>query len=414
MARSDDHTERRELDAPWRATSERQIDLFCDRARADPSLQARLRQCDELEQFIGLATIAARDCGLALGPDDVRAAMRVRLPGSDGLLDSADRETDLPPQGWLPSGTFWRDGRLFVQWTFFGEERLTEPFFEGSVQRRMSKPFNRFIRYATSIDKLAEWLRRHPPLPPSGFIFHMSRCGSTLVAQMLAALSHNIVVSEASPIDAVVRARHWRPDLSDDTQAAWLTWVIGALGQARAGERNYFIKLDCWHTAQLPLFARAFPDVPWIFLYRDPVEVLVSQLRMPGIHMIPGMLAASLFAIEPTESARGPENYRARVLAQLCAPVLAHYGNGKSLLINYRQLPQALWTKILPHFGIECVEQDRSLMAATARYDAKTPNFEFTPDTEAKQREATALIRNAANERLGEIYQRLEELRINA
>jgi len=135
---------------------------------------------------------------------------------------------------------------------------------------------------------------------------------------------------------------------------------------------------------------------------------------MPGIHMIPGMLAPSLFAIEPTESARGPENYRARVLAQLCAPVLAHYGNGKSLLINYRQLPQALWTKILPHFGIECVEQDRSLMAATARYDAKTPSFEFTPDTEAKQREATALIRNAANERLGEIYQRLEELRINA
>lgn len=414
MARSDDHTEGRELDAPWRATPEGPIDLFCDWIRADPSLQARLRQSDDLEQFIGLATIAASDYGLALGPDDVRVAMRGRLPRSDGLLDSSHRETDLPPRGWLPSGTFWRDGRLFVQWTFFGEERLTEPFFEGSIQRCMSKPFNRFIRYATLIDKLAEWLRLHPPLPPSGFIFHMSRCGSTLVAQMLAALSHNIVVSEASPIDAVVRARHWRPDLSDDTHAAWLTWMIGALGQARAGERNYFIKLDCWHTAQLPLFARAFPDVPRIFLYRDPVEVLVSQLRMPGIHMIPGMLAPNLFAIEPAESVRSPENYRARVLAQVCAPVLAHYGNGKSLLINYRQLPQALWTKILPHFGIECVEQDRSLMAATARYDAKTPNFEFTPDTEAKQREATALVRNAADERLGEIYQRLEELRINA
>src|SRR2546430_2644461 len=130
-----------------------------------------------------------------------------------------------------------------------------------------------------------------PPVRPSGFIFHMSRCGSTLLTQMLAALAHNIVISEASPIDAVVRAPHVRPALSDDQHALWLRWMIGALGQPRSGnERHYFIKLDCWHTLALPLFRRAFPDVPWGFLYRDPVEVLVSQLRMPGPQIIPRML----------------------------------------------------------------------------------------------------------------------------
>ena len=40
---------------------------------------------------------------------------------------------------------------------------------------------------------------------PSGFIFHMSRCGSTVISQMLAALAEHVVVSEAGPIDALAR-----------------------------------------------------------------------------------------------------------------------------------------------------------------------------------------------------------------
>ena len=278
--------------------------------------------------------------------------------------------------------------------------------FRGQRTAPHVRAFQPLIRYTTPIEKLAEWLRLYPPLRPNGFIFHMSRCGSTLVSQMLAALPRNIVVSEASPIDAVVRARRWRPELSDETHAAWLKLMIGSLGQPRAGERNYFIKLDCWHTMQLPLFAHAFPDVPWTFLYRDPVEVLVSQLRMPGMHMVPGMLAPDLFAVEPSESARNPEHYRAGVLAQICAPVLQRYTSGRSLLINYRQLPQAVWTGIMPHFGVACSEQDRDVMTRVTHYDAKTPNFEFTPDTETKQREATASIRASADERLGTIYRR--------
>jgi hypothetical protein len=120
----------------------------------------------------------------------------------------------------------------------------------------------------------------------SGCASHSSKAVSSAVrldlsvAQMLASLDHNVVVSEAAPIDAVVRARDARPDLSDDEHGRWLKWMVGALGRLRCGdEANYFIKLDSWHTLALPLFRRVVPDVPWIFLYRDPVEVLVSQLR---------------------------------------------------------------------------------------------------------------------------------------
>jgi len=76
------------------------------------------------------------------------------------------------------------------------------------------------------------------------------------------------------------------------------------------------------------------------------VEVLVSQLRMPGMQMIPGMLEPSLFGIEPSHGLQKPEDYCARVLARICEPVLQQYSKGGALLVNYRQLPEALWTTI--------------------------------------------------------------------
>jgi hypothetical protein len=86
---------------------------------------------------------------------------------------------------------------------------------------------------------------------------------------------------------------------------------------------------------------------------------------------------------------------------------------GLFLVVNYRRLPKALWTTIMPYFGAECSGGDRVAMTE-ARYDAKTPSFEFTPDAAGKQREATASTRSVADGRLGEIYRRLEALRLGA
>jgi len=397
------------MHADW---STRPIDQFCDLVRTDASLHEVLWKPDDTEQFLALVLTVARDRRIVLDADNVRAAMRGRLPGAPTLLDAGDRETPLPPQGWLPVEAFWRHGQLYLRWSFFGSQRLLQPFFEGDVQHAMFKPFNRLIRYVTPISQLAGWWQVRSTLRPKGFIFHMSRCGSTLVSQMLATLACNVVVSEASPIDAVVRAPQMLPTLSDDQHVHWLRCIVGAFGQCRAGnEKSYFVKLDSWHTLALPLFQRAFPDVPWIFIYRDPVEVLVSQLRTPGWQMVPGAVDPILLGDPSSDSATSPQIYRAQVLARVCEPVLVHYGAGKSLLINYRQLPEAVWTAVLPHFSVVSSDQDRNAMAQVARYDAKTPSFEFTPDSEAKQREATESVRAIANERIGEIYRRLEVLR---
>jgi hypothetical protein len=389
-----------------------QLDAFTALVLEDLSLQQALRRSSDADDFIAALLDAARERGLPLAAADVRAAMHERALGIDNLVENEVKTTPLPPDGWLPIRASWQGGELYAHWAYFGERRLRDPFFEGDVRRCLFEPFNRLFRYVTPIGTLAAWLKTRPHLEPSGFIFHMSRCGSTLVSQMLAALPSNIVVSEASPIDTAVQAGRWRPDLSEERQARWLSSIVGALGQKRsAGERRYFVKLDCWHTLALPLFRRAFPDVPWVFLYRDPVEVLVSQLRMPGTQMLPGGVGPNLYGIERSYGPGTAEDYYARVLAKVTEPAVAHYAAGGGLLVNYRQLPDAIFTAILPHFGVECGEPDRTAMTEAARYDAKTPGFAFEPDSNAKQQAATPAARAAADRWLGELYRRLEALR---
>src|SRR5262249_57696026 len=101
-------------------------------------------------------------------------------------------------------GCGWTGGGPLVDWWHLGGVRFTDPFFEQTIATAMAHPFNLLFRPATQLRALAA--PATPELRPAGLIFHMSRCGSTLVAQMLAALAGNVVLSEPTPLDHVLRA----------------------------------------------------------------------------------------------------------------------------------------------------------------------------------------------------------------
>jgi hypothetical protein len=153
--------------------------------------------------------------------------------------------------------------------------------------------------------------------------------------------------------------------------------------------------------------------VPWMFLYRDPLEILVSQLKRRGMHMVPGLSGLDLFGFETSQSAEAPETYCAQVLERIGDGVLRNYAHGQALLVNYRELPAAVWTDVLPHFGVPCSVDDRAAMMAAARYAAKNPERPFIDDTAIKRNAATDQIRAAA-ERLNGLHARFETLRLIA
>ena len=289
--------------------------------------------------FVEATLAAASDLGVALDAAVVGSALARsgqspvddRWPGGDWLPTKIDVETDT------------------VEWTNFGTARLSEPFFEDSTRRARARPFNRLFGRRTSLGDLAGQDRAALRVP-DGLIFHMSRCGSTLAAQMLAAASDNIVVSEASPIDEVVqiaRAGH----ITSGQHTALLRAVVGVLGRRRFDERGrYVVKLDSWHSLALPLFRAAFPDTPWVFLYRDPGEVLVSHRRQPGMQTVPGLFD-DIYGLRDGHLLRQPE-YAARALGAICSAAAVHVGQGGGIAIDYNTLPSAFETRLLPHFGI--------------------------------------------------------------
>ena len=155
----------------------------------------------------------------------------------------------------------------------------THPMFDQTIERCLRDPFRLLFWRRTDMDVLAEFVAASPGLEPSGFIFHLSRCGSTLVAQMLAASSEALVMSEPPAFDQVLRAPTFCPDLSPRDHVAWLRWMLSALGQRRKPDQSRFVvKLDAWAIVHWRLIRQAFPDTPCIFLYRDPLEVMVSHL----------------------------------------------------------------------------------------------------------------------------------------
>ena len=315
-------------------------------------------------------------------------------------------------EGWVPIRLCWHEGRPMLDWCRLDGRRFTEPFFDETISTCLQLPFNQLFRRLTPIDTLLEWQERRPGVPPTGFIFHMSRCGSTLAAQMLAAVPRNMVLSEANPIDGVLRAPLRNPHVSEADRRTWLRAMVSALGQRRRGDETHlFIKFESWHVLDLALIREAFPGVPWIFLYRDPLEVLVSQMRLRGRTMLPSLLAPRFLGLDlTTAKAMGPDEYCACILARICQSALDHQRNG-GMLVSYRELPEAVCSTIADFFGTPVLSADAERMREAARFNAKTPQLLFSADSPEKQRQATDLIRETAARWLEPLYRQLEERR---
>lgn len=372
---------------------------------ADEALQLDLVAFHDPAPFIACVVARAAGLGIALDPATLDPQMR-----RDPLDPYCFQERPVPvdawlPRHWLPTEILDIDGALHVGWLHFAAAPLIDPFFEGSMRQVRFRPFNRLFRFATPLDVFVSCAE--PAVQVDGLIFHMSRCGSTLVAQMLAALPDHIVVSEAPVLDTLIRRV-----ASGTAPASAIGAMMAALTRDRTGGcRRRFIKLDSWHICALPMLRRVLPDVPWVFLYRDPVEVLVSHQRMSGIQTLPGGIPIAMFGIDGAASVPHAD-YCAWLLARLCAAALVELAHGNGQLADYRDLPDAVFASILPHFRFQPDAGEQALMAAAGLRDAKAPKHSFAPDGAAKRAEATDEVRERADRLMSAVYGQLESTRL--
>src|SRR5215475_15776445 len=148
-------------------------------------------------------------------------------------------------KSWLPVDAVISNGRPGIEWLDMTGVALTEPFFHQTVARvKKERVFSPPL--ITDFDELIRVEKVSDSLPLSGFIFHSSRCGSTLVANSCRALEGALVVAEAPVLDKLISRFFTDTDeagTKDLFYSVLLKCAVSALGQRRLGnERYYFIK----------------------------------------------------------------------------------------------------------------------------------------------------------------------------
>ena len=311
---------------------------------------------------------------------------------------------------WLPTRAWRAPERWMIDWCHFGDRPLREPFFCDSVEAALRRPFNLAFRRQTGVDALLDRQARSPGIAPTAFVFHVSRCGSTLLAQVLAGFENHIVLSEPPPIDVLLRA-HYTDPAAGERQPAWIAALLSAWGQRRNGrERALVVKLDAWNIFELPSLRRACPDTPWIFLYREPMEVVASHLQAPGRHMVPGLIGASPLALPMEEAtACSRAEFIARTTGKLLEAGLEHCVRHGGLAVNYDELPGAIGGRLADLLGLDAAEAASA--AKGLAHHAKRRAESFEPDRERKREAVDDAVREQVERWASRPYLALEALR---
>jgi len=320
---------------------------------------------------------------------------------------------------WTPFSLRWERSGPVLDWRQLGGRRFVDAFFDHTIHKHQQEISG--ANRTTPAEALLTLMATLPQRPPTGFIFHASRCGSTLVAQMLASLPRNIVLSEPAILDSVLYpVFHSTPGggPTDAEQAKLLRAIVGALGRPRHPEEQHcFIKFSSRAMAKMPLIQRVFPDVPWIFLYREPQEIMGAYLRFndqsPADRLPPGIADAGLIEGNPAELAgMRPEEFWARVLAARFSDALRFYQPGKALLMNYTQLPEAVCEPMLKFFATTCSTDEIECMRVAATFNAKAPSQRFRNDSDQKRDALSANARTLLDSLVMPHYRRLESIRM--
>lgn len=266
------------------------------------------------------------------------------------------------------------DTPLF-QWLYLAEDRYTDAFFDDTIRRCRIHPYNRQPwKSVSSADFMMERATQVETLAPDAFVFHVSRCGSTLLTQLLSMQPSNIAVSEAPLIDEVLRLyRPYNPDL--------LKATIALIGQKRFPyENKYIVKLDSWHLPFYAQFRALYPTTPFIFLYREPVAIIHSHRDHRGMHAVPGMIEPSVFDLESTMLPDlSLDAYLVRVLLSYYNKMSAIFDlkNPFDFWVDFKVGPSAMLQFTLDLIGASLSESEKEQTQLRVQFDAKRPHEKF-------------------------------------
>ena len=284
---------------------------------------------------------------------------------------------------WMPYNLIETDNDISVEWIYFAEIRMLEPFFEDTILKTRSHPYNsNGFKVVTSLQTFLDWSEHINTTALLGFIYHVSRCGSTLLCQLFSLSPENIVVSEAPILDQILQSKVLDVEIKKKTFVAALNF----LGQKRfPNEQHLIVKLDSWHLFYADLIREICPSLPFIFLYRSPEEVIKSHHKMRGMQMVPNLVLPEKFGVCVHDLEKMTfDDYTAMVLEKYFDQMDAYSDTDKNVfLCNYAQGMDFLFLEISEKIDLKIESRVTSkLQERLSRY-SKDSSVTFTGDQDA-------------------------------
>lgn len=264
----------------------------------------------------------------------------------------------------------------YCEWAYFEDQNFKDPFFEESWNKAKSHPYNSSNFHSlSSLNVLKDWETEFSYSSPSAIIFHCSRCGSTLLSQFLGMNNAHISLAEVPFFDELLRNTLKTSPLENEEYLGFLKSSIKWYGQLSDERKSgkLFIKTDSWHFYFWKQYRKLFTKVPFVLLYRNPLQIFESQKKQKGMHAVQGIIEPEVFNLNTSETAKmKQEEYFGKVLEFYFLSILEILKKEpKTLLLNFKQGGLNMIEKVFEYLELDLTEDEKSNFKERVKFHSK-------------------------------------------
>jgi len=172
-----------------------------------------------------------------------------------------------------------------IQWMDLEKYHFYEGFFHRSVKMFTALKRGDVFTCTTSTDVLLNDNIITDYVYPTAFIFHAGRCGSTLLAKVLARVQDNLIISEPDPLNNIHLLFNQGEfgQSGSEHKTAYRNLILAMARRRVSSHQNVIVKFTSYNIRFFDFIHAVFPDVPAIFLTRDVDQIVKScKKSRPG------------------------------------------------------------------------------------------------------------------------------------
>jgi hypothetical protein len=301
---------------------------------------------------------------------------------------------------WLPYR--YQPKRQLINWLIpFGH--ATEPFQDEYIVRCRQQLINQIIQPCTSSKFALRQAENLVDVKPAGFIFHLSRCGSTLISGCLSEPDSTCVFSESPLLTELLLDNK----LSTVQQKKFLCSFINLQAAAFQNRPQLIIKWNAWDIFRFEIIRELYPQVTVIFLVRDPIEILASHQRSAGRHMAGDRSLANLHpAFNKVSTKQTLLDWQTEMLGTLLGEMNRIRRHDVILRFDYKYIDLAGMNEICRYFNLG-THKERFTERLT--FHSKTPQVVFANDIQQKQTQFSDVNKAFIQTELSPLYKQFFE-----